>query len=556
MSNLKKSEHLRHLKFVLKLAIKKYKGLYFVGIGNILSISIEFLAIAILGIISQQTFETKISFLQGIQKDELFIVFIFLFIIRFISLFALESWIVYYAKEMQVYLSSTAFSKVVHENIKEIEKVEIGHYVTLSGDEASNASQLLISMTGIINSVLLVAAYLVSVIIFSNEVFVGLIALLLIIIFCAKMVYKKLFRLGHEQMALRRKTSSMFIDAFNALRVLKSFSLESYAANEYKEEVAKYFSVNSRLIIFNKLNKYIPVVLLFGFFQCYLLYYYFGEKSYDVAYLITLLFILMRLLQTIGALSGALGKIVGELKGVHNIVDFIKDFSVNNKKIMLASNVSELKVENISFSYGDNKVFDDASFLFKLGESYAIYGESGVGKSTLLDLIMDFISPEEGQVLVNNINVQDINEASLTQRVMYVGQESLIFNRSIRENIELGGAYDDDQVSEVLKLVKLDEMVEQLEAGDRHELFYKGTNISGGQKQRINLARALIRKPDVLILDEATSALDPQTKDLVMVNILEEYKNKILIFVTHDPSIFPLVDNVIDLQKIRDSNAN
>lgn len=556
MININNSEHLSHLVFVLKLAFKKHKGLYFVGMGNILSIVVEFLAIAILGMISQQTFETKIPFLQGVQQDELFIVFISLFIIRFISLFVLESWIVYYAKEMQVYLSSTAFSKVVHENIKEIEKVEVGHYVTLTGDEASNASQLLISMTGIINSALLIVAYIVSVIIFSNEVFIGLIALLFIIMVCAKMVYKSLFKLGHEQVILRRKTSSMFIDAFNALRVLKSFSLESYAANEYKEEVAKYFSVNSRLIIYNNLNKYIPIVLLFVFFLVYLLYSYFGDMSYDAAYLITLLFILMRLLQTIGALSTSLGKIVGELKGIHNIVNFIKGFSVSNKKTMLTSKISEIKVENISFSYGDNNIFDDVSFSFKLSESYAIYGQSGVGKSTLLDLIMDFISPDKGQVLVDNISVQDINEASLTQRIMYVGQESLIFNRSIRENIELDGNYEDEQLSEVLKLVELDEMVEQFEAGDGHVLFYKGTNLSGGQRQRINLARALIRKPDVLILDEATSALDPQTKDLIMANILEEYKNKILIFVTHDPSIFPLVDNVIDLKKIRDRNAN
>jgi len=534
---------------VLKLAFKKYKGLYFVGFGNVISILIEFLAILILGMISQQTIELPILFLHEVHKDELFILFIFLFIIRFTSLFILESWITYYAKEMQVYLSSTAFSKVVHENIKEIEKVEIGHYVTLSGDEASNASQLLISMIGIINNFLLVIAYMVSVIIFSHEIVSGLAALLFIIIFSAKMVYKKLFRLGYEQVALRRKTSSLFIDAFNGLRVLKSFSLESYVANEYKEEVAKYFSVNSRLIIFNNLNKYIPIVLLFGLFQAYLLYYYFGDKSHDIAYLITLLFILMRLLQTIGSLSGLLGKVGGELKGVCNIVDFIKDFSVNNKKVALNNNIKEIKIENISFSYGNNKVFDDVSFLFKEGESYAIYGESGVGKSTLLDLMMDFISPEKGRVLVNNINVQDINETSLTQRVMYVGQESLIFNRSIKENIELDGGYDNDTLLKVLQLVKLDELVEQLEGGLDHILFYKGTNLSGGQRQRINLARALIRKPDVLILDEATSALDPQIKDFIMANIIEEYREKILIFVTHDPAIFPLVDNVIDLQR-------
>jgi ATP-binding cassette subfamily B multidrug efflux pump len=548
----KKLELLAYLKFILKFAFNKYKGLYVLSVANILSVFVEFLAIAILSGISQPALEGRISFLQGFQNNELFIIFICLFLIRCISLFFLESWIIYYAKELQVELSSTAFSKVMHENIKEIEKVEIGHYLTLTGDEASNASQLLISMTGILNGLLLISVYLISVMVFSNEVFLGVMALLLLIMFCAKAVYKRLFSLGKQQVVLRRKTSSMFVDAFNGLRVLKSFSLEAYAAKNYKEEVGRYFSVNSRLTIVNYLNKYIPIVLLFVFFLAYLFYFYFNEQSVDTAYLITLLFILMRLLQSLGVFSGVLGKIVGELKGVHNIVSFIKDFSINEKRKVIQDNVNEIKIDNLSFSYGDNKVFEKMNFSFSLGGSYAIYGESGVGKSTLLDLIMDFVSPQDGQVLINNINVKEIEESSLTKRIMYVGQESLIFNKTIRENIELDDEFNNDELMNALKLVKLDRMVEQLDDGIDQILFYKGTNISGGQRQRINLARALIRKPDVLILDEATSALDQRTKDFILDNILKAYKSKILIIVTHDPSVLPLVTDVVDLQVIKE----
>ena len=174
------SLHLSQLKYILTLAFKKYKGLYVVYIANIVSILIEFLGISILGIISQQGIKINIPFFNQIDKEELFMLFIFLFMIRFISMFILESWIIYYAKELQVYLSSTAFSKVVYENIKDIEKVEIGHYVTLSGDEASNASQILVSMTGIINGVLLILVYLVAVIIFSSNMFFILLLLLVI----------------------------------------------------------------------------------------------------------------------------------------------------------------------------------------------------------------------------------------------------------------------------------------------------------------------------------------------------------------------------------------
>ncbi len=552
--NKEKSLYIYNLVYILKLAFKKYKGLYVVYIASVVSILIEFLAIGILGMISKQTFEVNIHFLQNIQKDELFLLFILLFLIRFISLFVIESWIVYYAKELQVYMSSTAFTKVVHENIKDIEKVEIGHYITLSGDEASNASQLLISSMSILSSTLLVIVYLVSLIMFANNVFIWMIVLLLIIAILVKQVYKKLFKLGHDQAILRRKTSSMFMDAFNALRVIKAFSLEQFVSEQYKTEIAKYFSVNSLLIIYGFLTKYIPIVLLFVLFELYLLEGYMHNKIYDIAFLITLLFVLARLLQSIGVLAGVLGKIVGELKGVNNIVTFIEEFYTNNKSKILEENIRDIQVDNLSFSYKDNTIFDNLNLFFKAGESYAIYGESGSGKSTLLDLIMDFTSPDSGRVLINGINVQEIQENNLTKKVMYVGQDSLVFNKSIRENIELDRTFSENELLDVLKIVKLDEMVEQYDEGINHMLYYKGTNISGGQRQRINLARALIRKPDVLILDEATSALDSETKEYIVSRILEEYKDKIIIFVTHDTSILPLVSDIIDLKKVKKNN--
>ena len=549
-----KSLHLSQLKYILALAFKKYKGLYVVYIANIISIMIEFLGISILGIISQQGVKISIPFFDHIGEEELFMLFVFLFLIRFISMFILESWITYYAKELQVYLSSTAFTKVVYENIKDIEKVEIGHYVTLSGDEASNASQILISMTGIVNGLLLILVYLVAVILFSSSMFFLLILLLMVIAFTVKLVYKKLFSLGHAQAELRRTTSSMFLDAFNALRIVKSFSLESYMSNQYKHEVAKYFTVNSKLIIYNYLTKYIPIVLLFVMFELYLVEGYLNGKTYDIAFLVTLLFMLMRLLQAIGNFAGLLGKLIAELRGIHNIVTFIQEFYISSKKEKINEKINDILIDDISLSYGDNKVFENFSFSFMSGESYAIYGESGSGKSTLLDLIMDFTSPESGRVLINGINVQEIQENNLTKKVMYVGQESLVFNKSIRENIELDRTFSDDELLDVLKMVKLDEMVEQFSDGINYMLYYKGTNISGGQRQRINLARALIRKPDVLILDEATSALDSETKEYIVSRILEEYKDKIIIFVTHDTSILPLVSNVMDLKQIKKNN--
>jgi ABC-type bacteriocin/lantibiotic exporter with double-glycine peptidase domain len=550
--NIKQKALLEYLIYILKLSFNKYKGLYLLYVANIVSILIEFSALLIISAFSQEVIDLPISYFNELTKEGLLLILVILFLLRFSSMFVLESRIVYYAKEIQVYLSSTALKKIMYENIKDIEKIEIGHYTTLAGDESSNASQILISMTGILNNTLLVIVYLFSIYIFSVDMFILLIILLIIITIFTKVIYKKIFLLGHDQALFRRKSSSVFMDSLNSLRIVKSFSLESFMSREYKDLVYKYFSINSRLIIYPLLTKYFPLVAMLIFFSIFIVL---NNKDMNTATIFALLFMTMRLLHAIGTLASMIGKLIGELKGVSNIVEFIKGNYINEKDEEIDQKVNSVIIDNIVFSYDNNKVFDKLNFSFFAGKSYAIYGESGSGKSTLLDLIMDFITPDSGNVLINGVKVTEINERSLTKHVMYVGQESLVFNKSIRENIELNKSFLEKDLMDVLKIVKMHDMVLKLKNGLDYKLFYKGTNISGGQRQRINLARALIRKPDVLILDEATSALDEQTKKFIVDNIIEEYKDKIVIFVTHDQSILPSVTNVMNLKDIKDKKC-
>ncbi|MFT4801327.1 MAG: ABC-type bacteriocin/lantibiotic exporter with double-glycine peptidase domain [Flavobacteriaceae bacterium] len=535
--------------FIFKLAFYKYKMLYFIFVASVFSIAVEFSAIGLLGLNTQQFSSDNNPFEGWIEQENIIIVFVFLFLIRFLSMLFLESSIVYYAKELQVYLSSTALSKVMNENIKNIEENEIGHYMALAGDEASNASQILIAASGVVNSIILIIAYTALVIIFSSNVIPWLIGLLLVVALAVNKIYKLMFVLGHKQALMRRKTNSIFVDALNSLRIVKSFSLESFMANEYHDVVSKYFSINSRLAIYGICTKYLPLIMLFVTFETYLIFRRFYGEGYDITFLVTLLFMLIRLLHGIGSLSSLLGDLIGKLKGISNIVAFINEYKPEFKKLKLTGVVNEIRINNASFAYDKKHIFTQLNLSFKAGGSYAIYGESGVGKSTLLDLIMGFISTTDGEVLINGLNVDAIEEKSLTKKIIYVGQDSLVFNKSIRENIELDSSFDNESILNAMGMVQLQGLINSLKNGIDYVLYYKGTNISGGQRQRINIARALIRHPDVLILDEATSALDPETKDGVIKNILKEFKDKIIIFVTHDTVILSYVDNVINLEK-------
>ncbi len=546
---------LDYLAYILGIAFSRDKLLYLLLFGGVLSILLEFSAIGVLAVISQPEVPVAFIDLTTVDRESLFLIFVALLLVRFISLFIVESSFVYFAKELQVHLSTRAVEQITREDIKKIEEKEIGHYITLAGDEASLASQVLLSALNIINISFLSVVYVVLILLFSTNVMLATVGLFAVIALAIWPVYRRLFMLGYQQAIFRRRSHSLFMDSLNSLRVVRAFGLGPYVTHEYHDALADYCGVNSSIDIYGALVKYVPLVLLLVFYGMLLAYVFNADEGYDVALLITVLVMLVRLLHSIGTLSGYVGKVIGDLKGVSNIVTFLRKPRDDVGGAQLESAVDEIKISNVSFGYGSNRIFEGFNYTFRAGTSYAIYGESGTGKSTLLDLIMDYVSPETGQITMNGRQVQDLESNTLTDRVVYVSQDSLIFNRTIRENICLDREFTNAEIDQALADACLTEMVADLEEGLDFSLAYRGANVSGGQRQRINLARALIRKPDVLILDEVTSALDPQTKTDVVDRLLSAFKGKLLIFVTHDSSFFESVDEVIDLGKLKHGAA-
>ena len=541
--------------YIVNLTFKKHPGLYLLAFASIFSIAVEFLSIYI---ISKPTTSNEIS-LFGlnlfIDTINIPLVFIALLLIRFMTLFGTESFSVYYAKELQSYFSAGALRKILHTNLKRIETKEIGHYHSFAGDEASNAAQVIVSFTNIMNNAILIIAYLTLVMITSMDLMLFILGIFIVIAILFKQIYKYTFALGESQADLRRKSNSAFIDSLNGLRVIKAFSIENYMADQYESLSYQYFTVNSKLVILSLLSKYLPLIAVLLLFS---LYYYLilqHTNTANIGSVIASLFMLLRLLHAIGGFTSIVGKTIGELKGTIHLIDFLKEELPYTKTKSLTEKIHHITFNNVSFSYGSSLLFNNLNVCFEKGKSYAIIGQTGSGKSTLLDLIMDFNTPTSGEVLINNITTNDLDEKSLANKILYVGQESIIFNTSVRLNLEINSCYNETDIEKSLAISNLSETIKSLEGGLDYPLQYRGTNLSGGQKQRLNIARALLRDPDVLILDESVNALDEKTRHEVVKNIMLEYKDKILIFVTHDKDILAFVDEVIDLDAIKENNA-
>ena len=184
------------------------------------------------------------------------------------------------------------------------------------------------------------------------------------------------------------------------------------------------------------------------------------------------------------------------------------------------ASIDSIEFRHVSFSYNSKvPVLKDISFVIRRGEHIGFVGSSGVGKSTLVGLIMGFYQPDEGTILINGIELKDLSPFCVRQRVGMVCQDVLLFRASVRENLELGISCTEDKLWSALKAVQMYEAVRRLPQGLDTVLGSAGCDLSGGQKQRLMLARLFLKSRSLFILDEATSALDVETEEQIVRNI-------------------------------------
>ena len=215
-----------------------------------------------------------------------------------------------------------------------------------------------------------------------------------------------------------------------------------------------------------------------------------------------------------------------------------------------------VEIENVSFSYGREAVLNDVSCVIEKGERIAIVGPSGVGKTTLISLILVFYRPQSGRILFDGVPAEDYDLASLRRRIGYVSQSSLLLAGTIEENLRYGNSEaSDEAVRRAAQASGIHDFVTGLEDGYESRLGEGGVNLSEGQKQRLAIARALVLDPDILILDEPTSALDREKEKSVIESLPEQLRKKTLLVVTHRSSTLELADRILYLRDGRLSEA-
>lgn len=237
-------------------------------------------------------------------------------------------------------------------------------------------------------------------------------------------------------------------------------------------------------------------------------------------------------------------------------LEIIEQGVIKNNNVNLQSNVvslyNSLEIRSLKFSYGD-KIIDLGSHKIEKGEYIGFCGYSGVGKTTLFNLILGFLKPLEGEILIDGIPLTSENRKSWLKHIGYVPQEVFIFNGSLAENVALGYKdIDGDKVMQVLQMVSLGNWVSGLENGIYSSLGEGGGKLSGGQKQRIGIARALYKGASLLLLDEATSSLDNNTEREIndmLLGLKEEIPGLTILSIAHRESTLAYCNRIINLEE-------
>ena len=280
-----------------------------------------------------------------------------------------------------------------------------------------------------------------------------------------------------------------------------------------------------------------------------------SNGSLSMGALIATMILSGRTLQPLGQLSGLLGRLNSALSAYKVVSQFMNETSQEEKSTHFFSRneiKGHIKFKEVEFSYPDSeeKVLNNVSLNFRSGEKVAILGKVGCGKTTLLKLILGLHHCSSGSVMIDGANVQQLRADDMRKNIGVVLQNPYLFSGTLRENIGFGlDVVSDEEILEAAKISCCLDFINKLQNGFDYYLSENGRELSGGQRQGITLARAIVRKPQILLLDEPTSSMDQSTEKLVIDNLNKYFSDQTVILVTHRMSLLKMVDRVIAIDE-------
>jgi ATP-binding cassette, subfamily B, bacterial MsbA len=355
---------------------------------------------------------------------------------------------------------------------------------------------------------------------------------------------------------------SIVEESLSGLKIVKSYNAENNFKQKFKDSITRILTLSNS--IGRKNNLASPMSEFMGIIVIAILLWYGGnmvlveklpngKAVLDGAKFLAYMGLAYNILTPAKAISKASYQVKSGLAAAQRVFEVLEvENDITNKPnaIDKTSFNNKIEIQNINFKYEDENVLQHFSITVPKGNTVALVGQSGSGKSTIANLLTRFYDVQEGTVSIDGINIKDMTMHSLRNLIGLVTQDSILFNDSIKANIALGKLdATDDEIIEALKIANAYEFVKDLPEGIYSNVGDSGNKLSGGQKQRLSIARAVLKNPPIMILDEATSALDTESERLVQQALENMMKNRTSIVIAHRLSTIQKADLIVVMQK-------
>ncbi len=340
-------------------------------------------------------------------------------------------------------------------------------------------------------------------------------------------------------------------EIFNNIELVKTNASEPFEIKRFSKENWEFFKVTMKGVYFSELAS--PILEIIGAISIAIVIFLGAQDVYadkmsvgEFMAFLTAIGLVFQPARGLGIIYAKMQDALAASQRVFEILDTPSGIHDGTKEL---GRVEEIELRNVSLNYGETKALDGISLGIKRPVKVAFVGESGGGKSSLVNLLIRLYDASNGKILYNGTDIKEYRLSSLRRAVSVISQRVYIFQDTIAYNVAYGMEFDESRVVEALKAAHAWEFVERMEDGIYTLLQENGTNLSGGQKQRIALARALYKNSSVLILDEATSALDNESEAKILESLEHLAKDKIVIAIAHRLTTVEKYDMIYVLQK-------
>ncbi|MCR1809925.1 MULTISPECIES: ABC transporter ATP-binding protein [Sulfurospirillum] len=365
---------------------------------------------------------------------------------------------------------------------------------------------------------------------------------------------KKMKKVSRQSQEKVSDITAKLSEIFNNIEIIQANNAQAYEHTLFKNENERYFKLTMKATKVNELVS--PVMEILGSIGVAVVIIVGGNEviqgAMSVGAFFSFLAALFMLYTPIKKISGLYNKMQDAIVASERIF-FLLDLepSVQNGGSALPEKIETIRFENVFLSYGNQEALKGVDLDAKSGEMVALIGNSGGGKSSLMNLLMRFYAPSSGDILLNERSLSSFDLHALREKIGMVTQRVYIFHDTVAANVAYGKTIEEERVIEALKKANAYEFIQDLEHGIYTHLDEFGTNLSGGQRQRIAIARAIYKNPQILILDEATSALDSHSEQKITEAIENLVKDKITFVIAHRLSTIKKADKIAFLKQGR-----